>query len=366
MDAIFNLFKIRYPIMDTLIMKHCKEIGPNSKINLFINIEPIIRKLSTSNVDEYLKVKTEEKSYELISNIVNLAAHYRMFFSKNKLYSNVYMYVGYPFGSMYKSRAINPNYRKTYEHKFTKDPKSMVLSNSLEQVIPFVKIILEYIEGVYFIESGPTEPSAIPQVILNHKPTNAINFILTTDRYEYQYTNKDFYILRPKKLDSYIVSKNNVIETMKLEDKIVNETTVGPNFVPFIISILGDRYRDIKKIKSIGLSTIISLLNLAIQENIIGKDVSNISILSDTVKEEYRAQVLSNFYTVDIDTQIQSMNMKDTYHITDQLVDKFDNVSLKNINDQYFREYPIYLLELLSAAKLKTKKGPNVFGGDRR
>jgi len=362
MEAIFNMFKVKYVKLDELIMRHCKEINPDSRVNLFINLEPILRKLASANVEEYLRVKSDDKSLEMISCIINLAAHYRLFFTKNKLYSRIYMYLSYPFKTSYKNRMINPNYRKAYEHKFTKDSKTIVLTKTLDAVLPFVKTILEYVEGVYLIGADSIESSLVPQVITKEFPTNHINFILSSDKYDYQYVNKGFYIIRPKQDESYMVTQENLIDNIKLEEKIVTDISVGTNFYPFILSLLGDKYRNIEKIKKIGLSGILKMLNKALQENIIGKDVSNINILSKIVREEYRPLVLSNFYCIDIDTQMQMLNVKDIYDITKQIVDKFDNVSLKKINDEYFRHYPIYLLELTDANKLlKKKKRTNVF-----
>lgn len=360
MDVIFNLFKVKYTKLDELIMRHCKEIGPDSKVNVFINLEPVLKKLVAANIDEYLKVKTEEKSFELISNIINLAAHYRLFFTKNKLYSKIYLYLNYPFKTNYKNRLINPDYRKNYQHKYTRDTKTLVLSNSLENVLPFVKIILEYIEGVYLIESDYIESALVPLIVTKQYPSNALNFIVTTDKYEYQYVNKGFYIIRPKQDDSYIVSRGNLIEMLKLEEKVITDKTVKPDLYPFILSLLGDKYRNIEKIKRVGLSSILKMINTAIENNIIGKEVTNINILSNIVKEEYRGMILSNYYCIDLDTQYNLLNYKDLYQITSQIVDKFDNIALKKINDQYFNNYPIYLLELTEASKL-IKKKPNIF-----
>jgi hypothetical protein len=328
----------------------------DSKVNLFINLEPILKRLVSSNIDEYLKVKTNEKSFEMISNIINLAAHYRLFFAKNKIYSNIYMYIGYPFKVEYKNRNINPNYRDYYEHKYTKDPKTTILTNTLNNVLPFVKIILEYVEGVYLIESDTLESSTVPNLIMREFPTNNVNFILSTDRYDYQYAVKGAYIIRPKLQDSYLVSKTNLMNMIKLEDKIVNDIEVGTNFFPFILSLLGDKYRNIEKIKRIGLGNLLKLINKAIDENLIGKDVSNINLLSKIVKEEYRALLLTNYYCTDIDTQLQMMNVRDVYNVTKQIIDKFDNVALKKINNDYFKHYPIYLIELTEANNLLGKK----------
>jgi hypothetical protein len=333
----------------------------DSRVNLFINLEPIIKKLANANIDEYLKVRTEEKSYEMISNIINLAAHYRLFFTKNKIYSKIYMYLNYPFKSVYKNRSINPDYRKSYQHKFTKDTKTTVLTNTLDSILPFVKIILEYVDGVYLIQADSIESSLVPHIIKKDTPTNEVNFILSNDKYDYQYVNKDYYIIRPKQDDSYIVDKNNLIRMLKLEDKIVNDITVGSHFYPFILSLLGDKHRNIEKMKRIGLASLLKTIKLAIESNVIGKDVSNINILSSIIKEEYKALLLQNFYCTDIDTQFAMLNIKDLYSVTSQLVDKFDNVALKKLNDQYFRQHPIYLLELTGANNLIKKKRKDIF-----
>lgn len=362
MDPIFNMFKVKYSKLDELVTEHCKEITPDSRVNLFINLEPILKKLTSSNIDEYLKIRKEEKAYELISNVINLAAHYRLFFSKNKVYSNVYMYLNYPFKNVYKNRAVNPDYRKNYEHKYTKDTKTTVLSNTLDNILPFIKIILEYVQGVYLIEADSIESSLVPHIIKKEKPTNEINMIITTDRYDYQYVNKDYYIIRPKKDDSYMVTKENLIHMLKLEDKIVNDIMVGSHFYPFILSLLGDKYRNISKIKGIGLASLLKTVNTAIEKEVIGKDVSNINILSNIIKEEYKGLLLQNYYCVDIDTQFQMLNIKDLYSITSQITDKFDNVALKDINNRYFKNSPIYLLELTDANNLiNKKKRKNVF-----
>lgn len=354
LDVIFNMFKVRYAKLDEIISKNCTVLTPQSKINLFINLEPIMRKLASSDVDLYLKVKKEDKVQEMISSIVNLAAHYRKFFSNNKLYSEVYMYMGYPFNTHYKNRGYDEKYRTTYEHKYTKDPKQMILGHVLDSVIPFTKVILEYIKGVYFIESGDVEPSVIPHLILQENPSNHVNFMLTTERYDYQYTQDDFYIIRPKRDNSYMVTKENVIRMMKLEDKIVNDIDLPANFVPFILSILGDKNRDISKISRVGLSSIIKLIDHGINQNLINRNVDNINLLIDIIKGEAKSQVLTNYYLTDVHSQYNTLNLKHRYSITSQIVDKFDNVSLRKINEEHFGLYPMYIEEITHATSLLT------------
>jgi hypothetical protein len=359
MDALFNMFKVKFSKLDELMTKHCTEITPDSKINLFINLEPILKKLVAANIDDYLKVRSEEKTFEMISNIINLAAHYRLFFTKNKLYSKVYLYMNHPFKTDYKNRNINPDYRKYFEHRYTKNTKTTVLGNTLSQVLPFTKIILDYVDGVYLIEAESIESSLVPHIITNESKSNEINFVLSNDKYDYQYANKGFHIIRPKKEESYIINQSNLIQMIKTEEKIVNDIEVESHFYPFILSLLGDKYRNIDKIKRIGLASLLKTIKGAIDNDIISKDVHNINILANIIKDEYRGFLLANYYCVDIDTQFQMLNIKDLYSITSQVNDKFDNVALKKINDQYFKLHPILLLELTGANNLIKKKKRN-------
>jgi len=362
MDAIFNLFKVKFTKLDQLISEHCKDITKDSKVNIFINFESVLKKLASSNIEEYLRVKTEDRSFEMISNIVNLAAHYRWFFTKNKIYSKVYIYFSFPFKSYYKNRLVNPDYRTYYEHKYSKNPNHFVLGSVLDNAIPFTKIILEYIEGVYLIQGEHLESSLVPRIITNDVEDNIVNFIVSTDKYDYQYANKGHYIIRPKQDNSYMVSKENLISTIKKEEKVDSDTDINSEYYPFILSLMGDKYRNIDKIKRVGLTNIIKMINKAKKENVIGEDVYNINILSNIIKEEFKPLVLNNFYCVDIDTQYQLCNIKDLYTITSQLVDKFDNASLKKINDEFFTNYPLYILELADANKLiKKKEKKNIF-----
>jgi hypothetical protein len=355
------IFKIKYAKLDELFTRYCPEINPSSKVNLFINLEPVLKKLSAANVDDYLKVKNSEKIYEMIANIINLATHYRMFFTKNKIYSKIYLYMGHPFNTTYLNQEILSDYRKDYKHKYSKDDKFFVLSSTMHNAIETAKIILEYVEGVYLLTSDSIEPAVIPKIIMEENKDSAVNIILTNDRYEYQYVNKGCYILRPKQNDSYMVTKENVIRIIKQEEKVSSDLEVGSNFIPFMLSLHGDKSRNIGKLKGLGISGLIKILDKAIKENLIGKDVSNINILERIVKPEYLTLLRTNYLCTDIDAQYMRLNVRNIYDITTQVVDKFDNVQLKRMNDEFFRQYPIHLLELTEANKLLKSRKKDIF-----
>lgn len=353
MDLFFNLFKIRFNVMETLISNCCSNLKKGSEVVVHINLEPVIRKMISSGVNDELKVRTDERILELISCIFNLAAHYRLFFSKHKLYSRVYMYYGFPCDANYINREINPEYRNNSIDLMCRNPKTSSMRLVLNEAIPMLKTIFEYIDGVYFIESNNIEPSLMPYI--NYKENeDKVHFLISNDKYEYQYANlNNFYILRPKQENSYILYKCNVIEQMKYESKIVNDLTVKSEMVSFILSILGNENRNIPKIKRMGLASILKLLNKGVNEGIISDNVNNIFILNRVIKDEYVEQITNNYLCTDLDSQYNKLKSKDIYHYNDQLIDKFDNKQLRKLNDQYFNRYPLYIMEIQSALKLK-------------
>lgn len=361
MEPIFNLFKIKFTKLDEIITQGSTNLNKNSKVNVFINFESVLKKLASSNIEEYLRVKGEERNFEMISNIINLASHYRLFFSKNGIYSKVFIYLNYPFKNMYKNRLINAEYRTYYENKYAKNPNHFVLNEVISSSLPLTKIILEYVEGVYLIQSDYIENSLVPYIISDGTTEDGVNFIITNDVYDYQYVNNGFFILKPNKDESLLINKDNVMKTLKQREEISNDSTLDSKYLPFILSLLGNKERNIEKIKRIGLVNIIKMIIKALKEHVISEGVFNINILSNVIKEEYKSLVLNNFYCTDIETQFQMLNIKDLYIITSQLVDKFDNESLKKLNDQYFSLYPIQLLELTSGSKFLKKDKKNIF-----
>lgn len=359
MDLFFNLYKIKFTLLDELLNN--VEIDLSKEANVYINLEPIIRK-TTKYMDKELRIKSKERIIEFISCVINLASHYRLYFSRKRVFSRVYIYLGYPFNINYINNDIYNNYRNNYISTFMSS-ETIGMKNILEESIPLIKTICEFIDGVYFIESGNIEPSLIPMIVnesLDSKNTN--NFIVTSDKYEYQYSLKDFYILRPKQKNSYILYSRNIINQMMIEEKMIPNSELNQNIIPFILSILGNDYRSIPKLKGMGFKTIIKAVNKGIQMGIISDKVNNIFILSKIIKDEFHETLFLNYLLTDLDSQYKKIKDVDKYNIIYQLKDKFDNKGLKEMNDNYFSYYPLNIIEIMSSCKYKNKnKKLNLF-----
>lgn len=358
LDPIFNMHKIKFGVMDKLF----NDIDIEAKtVNVFINLESVLNKLNSSNTENYLRTCGDSKNYEFISNIVNLAAHYRWYFNKVGLKSKVYLYITHPFNhNFYKNRAILSDYRQSYERKYSRNGSNIILSKIANESIQFAKIILEYVEDINLITSNHLDGSLIPLIVSEEKPAD-LNVIISSDRYDYQYSNRDFIILRPKKEDSYLINKENLISKLMIEEKYTKKSKINSGFYSFILSVIGNKDRNIPKIKGMGISKVISLLNKGVKEGYISDTTFNINLLLNVIKEDYRKIILDNYYCTDIDLQSNLLNSKDKHVVTSQLVNKFDNPSLKKINDDFFMEHPLLIMEMDQfKQKPKTK---NIFMG---
>lgn len=342
MDAIFNMHKIKYLELNEMLR------GMNKgSVQIFINLEPILRKLTSAGIEDYLKTNRERKLYEMISNIMNLAAHYRKYFTKEGRSTEVILYMTGP-NAVFSNAALVEDYR--LDSKVKLYDRRTLFGRFMKEVIPLVQLMCTYIEGLYFIMSENVEPSLIPMITSNHMNNKVL---ITTERYEYQYAAHDYIILRPKKASkSYIITNDNVVERMKLEDKIISEDTINANFVPFILSFLGDPVRGIPKVKGLGLHKIIRIVRDGINKGYITENTNNLTLMEDLLVDDIKEQVKKNFLATDLKIQFNSIGKSTMMLIDEQKYDKFDNVSLKKLND-YFKMSPIMLEEL---QPLKEKK----------
>lgn len=355
MEVFFNMYKIKFDIM-TKFMSNLK-IDLSKDNHVYINLEPVLRRIIHADIDKDLRVKKKERVLEFISYVFNLAAHYRLFFASKKSYCKLYLYLGYPFDVNYINNDINSQYRQNYKDIFN-NGVNIGLRTIIEESIQLLKTILEYIDGVYLIESGNIEPSLIPLIIdSENQNISKNNFIVSTDRYDYQYCLKDFYVMRPKQKNSYILYKGNIIQQMLIEEKMMpNEYDLNYNIIPFVLSILGNEPRSLNKTKGLGFKSIIKGVNKGVNEGIISDKVNNVFILSNILKPSVQEEVFLKYMCTDLDTQYKKIKEVEKYNISIQLKDKFDNKELKQLNDEYFIYHPLNLIEILAACNYKNTK----------
>ena len=371
LDPLFNSLKIKYGLLDDIFRKN--DITIKSKdVNIFIDLDSLFRSIFNPMVGEiiYTGNDNDYKHHvkNMISNILNLASHYRRYFTKMKIYSRIYLLSSHPFNDLKGCNNFYvPGYRKKFNSKL-REPNFTLLLKVLIESLDMLRLIVDCIDDLFLITSSSLETAIIPKVINDMiDPNTNDNIIITKDNYYYQYACSDnYYILRPRFNDeSYLIKKSTLIDTVKREANVKTEIMVSSSFYTFIKTILGDRNRSIPKISGIGVAKILKILRESIDNNYISSICNDIYGLSRLVDKKHQENLLNNYSVTDIEYQVKCIGLADKNIIKTQLVNKFDNLSLKELNDDLFKNHPINIMDLMGHVKLRhVKKHPfngNVF-----
>lgn len=353
MEVFFNMYKVKYnKLLELLKENEDINIGTNDTVHIYINIETILLKMCNPNTIQYLSVGQNVKN-EFIANVINLAAHYRLFFTRHKIDSKVFLYTPSINIKNYKNSIYNKDYRMYSVFKFSENAGNIAMHNLVTDTIPFIKLITEYIQGVYFIESNQIENSLIPYIINEELNANTKNFIVTGDLYDLQYVNYDCNIIIPKGEESFICTKSNTISYLKSIYECKGSYNFSSNFISFILSIVGSKYRNIYNIKGLGMKTVFKVIQRAIDGKLVSNNIDNIYLLINIIKSNVRDEIMNNYKCVDLNYQYTQLNKKDIFDIMDQIKDKFDNIALKKINDRYFNQFPLMLQEITATVNIR-------------
>jgi hypothetical protein len=353
LDLYFNMFKIKYSKLDELLEDFTFSKG--EEVYIYISLESILKKLTSTITDKENIILSSKRNIILTSCVFNLISHYRYYFHKKSVCSKIFVYGPESIDVDYLNREYNKDYRTKLMLMNTEETSS--IGKTYTDSVKMIKTILNYIEGVNFITSGILEPSIIPLVISKYFKTEINkNFLITDDRYDYQYIKNYFIILKPKMDKSTLIDSLNVMDILKSKTKCKNIPNPDINFLPFIISILGDKYRNIDKIKGMGISRIYNEINKGLESNIITNDIENINSLLCLVNENFQNDFLINYMTTSIFEQYKKISDVEEKYILNQIIDKYDGGYMKVINETYFNEHPLNIIEINTGIKKRNLK----------
>ena len=361
MDYLFNSFKIKYVIMNKLFGK--LDLKTVNSITLYINLESVINALHRNDYEEALQTFTKDEingqCKRLISNIINLTAHYRLYFTRSKVSSNiVFYYQNFDTYKNFYNSLYLPKYRKHYFDMYHNDKYELV-NDIIISCVSYVKSIIDCIDAVYILKSDIIESSLIP--LIGHKDKRLksdLNIVLTKDLYDLQYVNHGFLVMLPEKEESVILHKKNVMSYLRYKHDLSDKykVDINPLLLPFMLSVLGDKKRSLEKIRGIGFKKLYKSLEKLYEEDYLDDDnplCFNLEHLSELIKESsffidngVKETISANYMSINLDRQI---NLVDTYvaeDMLDGLINKFDNNGLKRINDKIFADYPLNIVEL--------------------
>ena len=351
-NVCFTSMKLRYTDYDSSI-ENLNFVSKDDKVNVFINMESVLNNLSTvSNIDNKLLL---ERNFPTIleSEFINLCAHYKWFFRGNGLPTRVFLYYTDLSSSTFQNFKYNDEYRSFYINKYMINPKFQLLGNRLvDTIIPKVQKIMEFIPDVHFISATNIEGSLIPLIIANQDKSYK-NFIISTDKYDtqYQLSPKRFcmHYIKRSPVGSSVLDRFDKTLSSIFKEKLESDSVAllsNPSFYSTLIGATGDKLRSLDPLKGIGCKSVLKILTNAIDEKIITKDTTSIEMISKSFPEDQAEPAMENYNCISIASQYSDLSDKDTFSITNQIVNRFDHNSLIKLNETVYKDYPLMLQEL--------------------
>lgn len=350
-EPIFNMHKIKFEKLDEIADMNMISA---ENVNIFINLEMILRLLMNSNVDNRLRAAgytSDQLKAELISGFINIGQHYRIYFNrKHRKSIKVYMYWNFP-RSHYLNREFIPKYRNDYDTRMFRSDSAPLITETMHEIYQALKSTASCIDGLYIIDGGVAESSLVPYIILkNTEPQDSVaNVLITRFQYEYQYIRYGFSVMVPAQANSVLLSIENVASQMKQKSRIKNPMAIPGELISTVLALLGDDYRGIPKLPGYGLSGITKMITKAINELTISSNAESIEMLSPmfesvNTEPEVIRQFGINYRCTNLDYQLSELTPSNIAYIMNQIIDKFDDDKLKELNNTVFMMCPIMLV----------------------
>lgn len=354
-SVCFNMLKMRYAYYEESIFQK-KFISPNDKVNVFINVETILKHLSMI-VDLDKKILLQKDfNIIMISDMLNLAAHYKRFFKSNGLDTNVFLYQTDLSSTTFKQTKYNEDFRSYYLIKYNENPKFISLSDAYKKsILPELQTYCDFIPNVYFINAKNIEGSLVPYIIARHDVSRK-NFIIGGELFDTQYT------LLPNFVNHCIhkvyggISRSSTISeymdeiTKKNPEDVESFLNTYSTYSMYcsLLSAVGDRNRSIDGLSGIGIKTLQKYIEQGLQNHIINKDTSNPTLIGNIFKDDdIKDDYINNFYCTSILEMYQELDESDNLSIINQCKDRLDNNTLLKLNSTRFYNYNLILESLL-------------------
>jgi hypothetical protein len=249
----------------------------------------------------------------------------------------------------------NKKYREKYISDYTDNPHYETVNSIMKSALTGLDTIIDYIDSVYFVTSERIESSLLPYLIVKDKMLDGqFNLMVTKDPYDLQYVNKNFLVIYPSQDKSKILTKTNLWDLLRDEGDISSDVNLPSYLYSFMLSTIGDKRRGIGKIKGVGWNSIYKNIlklfkkfDIDMEDEIISFEQLAIAIKEDPAHpNNNRETVVNNYMSIDIDRQYMMLAPSQKSSIAQQLVDRFDDEALKEINNKMFDTTPINLMEL--------------------
>lgn len=331
-------------------------LNPGDNVNVFINFECILRNLSlnkslTSSLSYYKK----EIVIEMESAILNVMAHYKSYFKKEKCNPKVYFYyTDLTSEDPQQMEIYNKYYRSYYVNKYVQNPQFKAMGETLTDIIiPEIELITSYIPDCYFIKSKTFDGSVIPNIIASlPEYVGYKNVVITGDVFDTLYLfNLNFMVLYIKRRYQHFTLASqidSVVQSIVKNESPFDLTIFNSElYFRLLLAIKGSKIRNIRSAKGFGYGKFMKILEEGIKNDVVLRNFESLDSIIQLFPEKYRTDIKNAFTCTSIETQYALINKTDIANIKSQIKDKIDIKSVEALNNKRFLDFPINLQMLI-------------------
>ncbi len=255
---VFNNITVKYDYLDEVLKPYLDDdIAFNSNVNMYIDLREFVKKTVIDMAIERISKAM------MITNIVNIIAHYRHYFAKYIKYTS--------FAFVYSLDILEA----TCEYDMMMD--SHERKDDILECIKLAGDIINKIPSATFIDTSAFGEFLVVRRGVELSASNDFNIILSTDRVFCQLMNSNTVILTPAGYNTKLISSKNVFSRFVDED----EDTYKPfssKLISLLMSMIGAKSLGIKNIPKIGAKKAISYISKRLAANDIYDSIDYINI----------------------------------------------------------------------------------------
>jgi|GEM_PF-5423387 len=359
-EKILQTKKTKY----VFLKNNLKYIPPREEIkeqtiNVFIDLYSMFNQLfNPETIFLYSNMARKDKNI-LAAEVINIVGHYRNFFAKYVgLYTNFYLY--YSSEKTLSKLDIDKSYKEEWYDKRLNFDNNVFgnFSKLFLKNLSLAKMISEYIPHVYVIDCKKVDHNLLPYLVINEfSYQEHTNIILTNDICQYGFVNhnQNNYILSIKSDKSKILEDEDIfLITTKSKSKTALESDklfLFRRFFDFIISLGGEKKYNVKAVEGFSYLKALKIFHSLFRENkiVITNNSYTIETISEIlIKNNYLDQNLKESFEKNYKLLVPYYNVSiskksDIILILNQIIDKVNTKSLKELNQELFYLHPINL-----------------------
>lgn len=326
---------IKYDKLEEIVNKEFDN-SPCRFVNIFIDAYQMLLPIY-----KFYRVDNE---LSVTSCLINMAIHYRYFFRRYGVDSNVFILYSPTMSS--NNRRFCGEYNSTYI-------KRMMNNNAVYQIVnnnlSILGTIVPYLPNIYF-KIGTVETTVMAYDMIKRIDPNIPAIFVTSSQYSFQLPAMCsnailFYRKKNRELDlSYSVNHSNALSSYILETKnqSIDNSVVNQKWVSGFMVLSGIPKRDIKSLCTYKESLRI-LQNITDDYKIIEPEILYDMVFKSTTRNIDYATIVNRFNCIDLEYQYKMYCNLPESKETSYLNNVHDMNALLDINDKYFKNNPISL-----------------------